>query len=569
MKDSRSASQILFGFLPEQTVDVKGGIWKVSKWHANPILDIDAEALRRALISVASPWEATGLDGNFVKALRSGVDVRVHSLDRDRGVVVDAFPKKWRCKSENCGRLHDSPTENCACKTRSRHGQLPFVLFHDACGEIREPFYPTCPQHGQVRMRLPGTANPNEIKLSCPVCDRVLPSTFLFTKCRCGLSGSRAKGDQMEFNVHRAAAVYTPRDVVLINPASKAQARRLADAGGERSALTWIADGMTVDWVDRMEGGEAAAIRREFERLGLPPDRIAAAIEAAGVKEKQPKEVACSALVSERARTEAGQIALATSEARLTLDELLARAPASLEERYGKKYPAALVSSKLQRVDMIDRFPILTGHYGWTRGGQDLGQSRLRVFKDKSSFVVHGDLGATEALLFRLSPTVVRQWLALRGHHITEAKSDRDAYEAILTAIGSDPDQSPVAQDVTMLVHSISHRVIRHAAFFAGIDRNALSELIFPMTLCFVMYAVPRGGFVLGGLQALFENDLHDLLEKVVHDESRCALDPGCAANPKGAACAVCLHLGEPSCRMYNTALDRRAMFGTSGYFRI
>lgn len=567
MKDSRSASQILFGFLPEQTVDVKGGIWKVTKWHANPILDIDADALRRALISAASPWEATGQDGNFIKALRSGVDVRVHSLDRERGVTVEAFPKKWRCKSENCGRLHDSPTSTCPCKTRSRHGQLPFVLFHDACGEIREPYYPTCPQHGQVRMRLPGTANPNEIKLSCPACDRALPSTFLFTKCRCGLSGARAKGDQMEFNVHRAAAVYTPRDVVLINPASKAQARRLADAGGDRAALTWVAEGMSAEWVDRMEGGEAVAIRREFERLGLSADRIAAAMAAAGVQEKQLAEVQCPPLVAERARTEAGQIALATSEARLTVDELLSRAPTSLEERYAKKYPAALATAKLERVDMIDRFPILTGHYGWTRGGQDPGQARLRVFKDKSAFVVHGDLGATEALLFRLAPAAVRDWLSTRGHDIAEAAGPRASYEAILGAIGPDPLLSPVAQDLTRLVHSISHRVVRHAAFFAGIDRNALSELIFPTTLCFITYAVPRGGFVLGGLQALFENDLHDLLERVVHDESRCALDPGCAANPNGAACAVCLHLGEPSCRMYNTALDRRAMFGLSGYF--
>lgn len=569
MKDSRSASQILFGFLPEQTVDVKGGIWKVAKWHANQIVDIDAEALRRALISAASPWEAAGLDGNFVKALRSGVDVRVHSLDRDRGVTVEAFPKKWRCKSEKCGRLHDSPTAPCACKTKSRHGQLPFVLFHDACGEIREPYYPACPQHGQVRMRLPGTANPTEIKLSCPVCDRALTSAFLFTKCKCGLSGSRAKGDLMEFNVHRAATVYTPRDVVLINPASKAQARRLADAGGDRAALVWIAEAMNADWVDRMEGGEAVAIRREFERLGLPADRIAAAMAAAGVQEKQVKEVDCPPLVRERARTEAGQIALATSEARLTIGDLASRAPPSLSARYGTEYPAALAIAKFERVDMIDRFPILTGHYGWTRGGQEPGQSRLRVFKDKSSFVVHGDLGATEALLFRLSPTAVRDWLRARGHSIAEAGESRTAYEAILDAMGPDPDLSPVAQDVTMLVHSISHRVVRHAAFFAGIDRNALSELIFPTTLCFIMYAVPRGGFVLGGLQAMFENDLHDLLERVVHDESRCALDPGCAANPKGAACAVCLHLGEPSCRMYNTALDRRAMFGQNGYFRI
>ena len=81
MKDSRSASQILFGFLPEQTVDVKGGIWKVAKWHANQIVDIDAEALRRALISAASPWEAAGLGGNFRGGLRPA-DSPTRSLAR-------------------------------------------------------------------------------------------------------------------------------------------------------------------------------------------------------------------------------------------------------------------------------------------------------------------------------------------------------------------------------------------------------------------------------------------------------------------------------------------------------
>lgn len=110
--------------------------------------------------------------------------------------------------------------------------------------------------------------------------------------------------------------------------------------------------------------------------------------------------------------------------------------------------------------------------------------------------------------------------------------------------MGNEASQSPVGHDVTTLVHSISHCMVRHAAFFAGIDRNALSELLFPRALAFVMYAVPKGGFVPGGLQALFENDLHDLLERVVHDESPCALDPGCGADPRGAACAVCLHLG-------------------------
>jgi hypothetical protein len=54
------------------------------------------------------------------------------------------------------------------------------------------------------------------------------------------------------------------------------------------------------------------------------------------------------------------------------------------------------------------------------------------------------------------------------------------------------------------------------------------------------------------------------LLANVVDREHRCALDPGCA---RGAgACLACLHVGEPSCRYFNTYLDRKSLFGQSGY---
>lgn len=108
--------------------------------------------------------------------------------------------------------------------------------------------------------------------------------------------------------------------------------------------------------------------------------------------------------------------------------------------------------------------------------------------------------------------------------------------------------------------------VSRHsAAVFAGIERDSLSELVLPHMLSFFVYAAARGDFVLGGLQALFESDLHSLINLLVSDEHRCALDPGC--NDHGAACAVCLHLGEPSCRMFNTNLSRNVLAGGSGYF--
>ena len=76
----------------------------------------------------------------------------------------------------------------------------------------------------------------------------------------------------------------------------------------------------------------------------------------------------------------------------------------------------------LESVELIDRFPVLTGHFGYTRGdhepgrhGRGHGDARTR------QQVVHGDLQQTEALFVRLEPLQVRSWLANRGHGIDTA----------------------------------------------------------------------------------------------------------------------------------------------------
>ena len=102
MKDSRSASQILFGLLPEQTLDARGGVWKVRSWNTQSVHDVDVEELRRELARCAAPWEREGRDEGFVAALRQGRPVRVETLDRQDGVRVDPFPRTWRCK--RCGQ---------------------------------------------------------------------------------------------------------------------------------------------------------------------------------------------------------------------------------------------------------------------------------------------------------------------------------------------------------------------------------------------------------------------------------------------------------------------------------
>ena len=115
-----------------------------------------------------------------------------------------------------------------------------------------------------------------------------------------------------------------------------------------------------------------------------------------------------------------------------------------------------------------------------------------------------------------------------------------------------------VGSDVLTLTHSYAHRMIRTVTSLAGIDRDALSEYLVPMHLGFFVYAAARGDFVLGGLEAVFEQDLHHVFSRIAYGEDRCALDPGCARH--GAACVACMHLGEPSCRGFNRYLSRTSL---------
>jgi hypothetical protein len=183
----RSASQIIFGHLPEQTVDIDGGIWKVSKWrHAHVESAVDLDALTEAVLAAALPWTATGRDGGLSERLRSGRRrIQVLSLDRDNGIEAKPFPKLWICPG--CGRVHRHVAANCPCGGKGRRGQLQFVSYCHHCGELDEPPVVRCPEHNEVAMRFPGSMSAGDIVQSCPTCSKRLRSGFAGKQCRkCG-----------------------------------------------------------------------------------------------------------------------------------------------------------------------------------------------------------------------------------------------------------------------------------------------------------------------------------------------------------------------------------------------
>ena len=77
MRVERGASQILFGLLPEQTVDLEGGVWRVSSWVEPVPIPIDQATLRDALAQAVKPWADRGNDG--------GVSAAIYARSPDSG----------------------------------------------------------------------------------------------------------------------------------------------------------------------------------------------------------------------------------------------------------------------------------------------------------------------------------------------------------------------------------------------------------------------------------------------------------------------------------------------------
>lgn len=561
MAEKRSLSQIQFGYLPRQTVDVSGGIWLVHDWPgASTTRNIDERSLKRELCRLAAPWAVANKDGGFYIDLnRKKASVVVKTLNRDRGVHLKPFPEIWYCKS--CFRVHDRPDGHCKCKS-TRRGQLQFVAYSEVTGELREPSIRRCAQHGEARIHLPGTATGSEVRFDCPVCQTSLG----------GFSYQRSSGgDQMKINVHRAASVFTPRNVVVVNPPSLEKMQALQDAGGGARALDWVLDGMPGR--SMLEGKpNADALRRQLAASGFDAAMIEQVVAATATAQGMSTQSSVGAIgpeVREKAEEEAMTIAMAFSESRATIAELVNGATplSNLRHRYEVHYPEALRLAGLERTEMVDKFPILSGHFGYTRGPSEPGASELITYRDRrGTYEIYGEISETEALYFGLDPIVVAKWLRERGADLKASYATRkEARAVILEAITvADPEVDPTLRDVVTLIHSYAHRLIRLTAVHAGIELHALSELLVPMHLGFFVYAASRGDFVLGGLQALFENDLDALLKEFIESEHRCALDPGCSKS--GGACVACLHLGEPSCRLFNGKLDRAMLAGPIGY---
>lgn len=562
MRVERGASQILFGMLPNQTVDLEGRVWRVSHWPDPARLDLDQAAVRMALLDAVAPWALHGRDAGLDGELRGRTPVEVVQVNEDRGVVVEQFPRQWRCRV--CGRLTSERVRQCRCGSTSI-AQMQHVAYH-TCGALREPQLPRCQRHGAGAVRLPGTAAAREMHFFCPECDQTLSRGFPFQPCGCGA------GEGMTRNVHRAGAVFSPHYAVMVNPPDPAAAARLRASGGGARALEWLLAGMG----SRQPGEGGQTVEGLVETLiqsGLSAETARDLAEQAHEKGQVARgaaqgEIDLPDAVRERAQEEALSLSSALEQGRVRIEDMVENTTPPLRTLYDTAYSTAIERARLTNVELLTNFPVATLALGFTRGGSEPTDTTLVAFRERGRLRAYGMLARTEALLVQLDSCAALDWLRGQGFDLPSTSDPREARLTILRAVEiprpTEEHPHPVGTALLTLLHSYAHRLVRILAVTAGVERDGLAEYLLPHHLSIIVYASARGQFVLGAVQALFETSLNRLLDEFVHGEARCPLDPGCRSG--GGACMACLHLGEPSCRWFNRFLDRNSLFGPQGF---
>src|SRR5690606_8747441 len=90
---------------------------------------------------------------------------------------------------------------------------------------------------------------------------------------------------RMKINVHRAASVFTPRSVVVVNPPSIETLRSFEDAGGGARALEWVLEGMPGE--SMLDGKPTAeGLRRQLAASGLDAATIERMVAVAATAER-------------------------------------------------------------------------------------------------------------------------------------------------------------------------------------------------------------------------------------------------------------------------------------------
>jgi hypothetical protein len=258
--------------------------------------------------------------------------------------------------------------------------------------------------------------------------------------------------------------------------------------------------------------------------------------------------------------------------------KVLARAAGIREDNLETRVAQAPTgyAQTIERVVLVSRLREVAGLIGFTRidapyDDEELA-ARVALSRNPSTWVPVSVVRG-EGVFIQLKESAIADWV---DTHQALAESFRVAHRLWRQARGKTDLDANFPGLRYVLLHSLSHALMRQLALASGYSQAAIRERIYSadpsgpdapgMAGILLMTAAPDSEGTLGGLVAQGERDpVKRHLDLALERASLCSSDPFCSEHPReddnlgihGAACHACLFAPETSCERGNRYLDR------------
>lgn len=597
----RGKNQSLYKYLPEMWIDfsVRGKerkqyIAKVERWNSEKLVGINAQRLIRTVNECVQSFanQCTNPAPKVKPVIGFGAELTTENCDvltpkasdEERGIVARISPLTFYCK--RCKKVYQFSNEDyyhrnnrCSCGgTLTQFRQIYFCK----CGWATDIHPAKCPEHGYNNIQWDGKFTFTcakchkriPMQTTCKICgDRLLPkvaldpSQFIVSSLSLidlideKLENFIAKteyGPFITFAYWLGQITKTDLDKIIKDGivSDPAEYQRIYDQNYEifKSLGEAVAANAAKLAADTACGNQFAVIVNDLKgKLTTTEKSIANLAERILEYDLVTKLDDVSDLES------------AVEVARLLNTNANPEGYSEIANRYG------ITSARV-----CDRIPFISCSYGYTRAVFDYEDGvQLHALHEekKGRKNIYATNLNTEGVLFEFDRKKIIKWLLdnelIDKNNAPDLTSEEEIKLWFINNIKPDLilpfseiniNTSPETYYVYRLIHTLSHLLIRAAADIGGLDKDSLSEYIFPGIPAVLIYCQNSQGFNLGSLFNTFEAYFDKWLNKAYSSAQKCVFDPICIERHK--ACTGCLFVNEVSCQHFNKDLDRSLVIG-------
>lgn len=611
---TRNVTQAMYKYLPGAWIDfhVKNTrstfAAKVIGWNSELLIGINETRLLEKIKMNIEAFEVAGGEtdgfGETAKIDTNNYEIRTPKLGVNPDIITEVSPLTFYCSK--CNKVERLRSTGDVSKERvllSKCCKKPLkqiaLIYTCECGWAGPVETVPCKQHGFDNMRYNG-----KFGFTCMECNRPTEMVKWCPKCgaklfpRTSLDG----GNFMPFSIST---------IDLINMREEEFLQREKEVGAKVILAKWLGELGEEQYRNFILNGIG---NEEDEALKLQYQNFLDVLKNSGMPLEQAESMARQAVYK------SGQNLLSKIDEYFNIyintgnSEKLNQYAASILEYYRilngedgiahistiedakriakqlgtsteyDRYDEIISNLGIKNIQVCNNVPFVFSTYGYTRRSNDpkgnkksgVGKVALQAFpregKDKNT--VYAIKLSTEGILIEFDRVKILKWLKnnkfINENDLPVDMGNEKALKEWFinkidpSIIGTfspiDKLQSSETFYVYNLLHSMSHALIKQAGDMCGLDKNSLSEYIFPQVPAIFIYCQNSQGLSLGALYNLFEAYLDKWLQFAVRSMEKCIFDPICLDRDK--ACAGCLYLNEVSCVHFNKDLDRSLLIG-------